>query len=279
MNQIIENIVIPMRDGTNLELSKKKAHDIYRSYLETKYPTIIKDGIILQLDDSPEIYLERILKLFPNQDQQAYIRGLYTVTPAALFVPDALQNYAEGLDVDPKIKAIYPLELNQHIFGKGLDIQSLLYLHMNPTVSSKIVIFSNLAAFSIFKFGERKVISARQLVEQFVMDESTIEGVSFPQELSISINKLKLKIFEKLLPPNLIEQIVHDEVEKLITYDSLLLSTKSTSDTFLNISRYVGDDFDAMQFHTDILGPAQLALDNLDIHPDAGKGLMDVFDR
>src|SRR3990167_4937706 len=67
----------------------------------------------------------------------------------AAYGPYALQGFAEGENLDPRILAVFPAELNTHIIDKGLKDQSLWYLNLKPAVAADVIRSCNLGAHAV----------------------------------------------------------------------------------------------------------------------------------
>jgi hypothetical protein len=274
-----EHIEVAPQDGAGLNLPLEEASHSLEAYLDKKYSPLLREASQVRPDETPDAYLTRVLVLYPDVDQQAYLRGLYAITPAGIYAPYALQGFAKKQPVDPKILEIYPAELNQHIFGKGLGDKSLWRLRMKPTVSAEIIRASNMAAYSLRRHGDRTVKETRQMIEEVVLGKRKLENASLPSELKVGISVLIIKSAEKIGGSEVVAQLVRAEVERLVTISSLQFYTHSTAEVFQDISHFIGKDFDALRLLTDVLVPTHLALDNINIHPDVGQGFVNVFDR
>lgn len=270
---------VPLGNGVELQLPKDQVDNTYALYMEQRYSFELRQASLLRDGETPDGYVARMLELYPEKSQQAYIGALHAVMPLAISGPYALQELAEGQEVDPKIANVYPPELNGHIIGKGLEDKTLWRLKANPTQVAEAIGACNLGEYAVRNFGDRQVKEVRQQIEAVVLGKAKIEGASIPTELKVGVNQLALTMAEKIVGVELVEQIVRGEVEKLVTTRSLQLSTDSTADAFGEVSKYLGEYFDPLSLLATSLFSVQLSLDNLKIHPDVGKGIIDAHER
>lgn len=272
-------IIIPPGIGTEPELPADQIHELHEQYLSRKYNQGLREGSKYRPGETPEEFFQRVLELYPDREQQNYILALKTAARPAAYGPYALQGFAEGQELDPKILQVYPSALNGHIIGKGLGDESLWKLVMDREAANEVIRTCNVGAATVKAFGNRKVKESRQLVERLVLGKTRLENASLSQTLMIGIEQLKVRAASKFFGSILMEQMIRAEIERLITANSLELSTDRTSRTLKEIAEYVGQPFEPIQLLADTMFPAIMALDNMNIHPDVGHGAIECFDK
>ena len=270
---------LPIGNGKELQMSATEIHKSYAAYLAAKYDEPTAKASVYIPGETPENYFARLQELYPDKDRQAYIQALIAIAPPAAYGPYALQGFAEGENLDPRILAVFPAELNTHIKDKGLKDQSLWYLNLKPAVAADVIRSCNLGAHAVRLFGDRRIKKTRELVEQVIFGKTNLENARLAASLRIGVEKLKIQAASLLLGEEMTTQLVRTEIERLITLDTLELYTRSTSDTLKEIAGYVGEPFRPTRLWADAYFPAIMALDNMDIYPDAGYGIIQAFDR
>lgn len=272
-------IRVSLGEEAELQIPRQDTHGLVRSYYDAKYPPQLREASRLLPEDTPETYLNRLLELYPDKAQQTYIRALYAVIPPGLYAPEAVVAYANNNQLDPKVSAVYPPELNRHLIGQGIGDKSLWHLGMDPAAKVEVIRANNLAEYALRSFGNRKVAEVKAGIISKIKDKADLEGLTLPMALKITLNRLKIDLYKNIMGEDALAQLVSDQVDAIVSIDSLQLSTGRAADAFGHIARSTSGEVKAIEIYGDVTYLAIQALDDLDIHPDVGQGLLDVFDR
>lgn len=254
----------------------------YEMALLRKYGERLTEGSKYNPGETPEEFRARVLELYPDKDQQNYIRALIEIGRLAAYAPYAIIGFAQKIpNLDPRILKVYPPELNRHIIGKGLEDESLWQLAMDRKTADEAIRRCRSAAITIRLFGIREVISARKLAQKVILGQA---GLNEIKDLPKSLKKwvLQQRFQHQLEHPNpkAAAQQTASLVLDLITTGSLGLHTGITAQTFENIAVYLGRPLvDPINLLSDVFYRSKLALDDMNIHPSVGDGAFECFDK
>ena len=134
-----EGIKASLLDRVGVELPPDMDENYDTRMLE-KYGADLIANSARQPGEFPDAYVARLLQLYPEPYQQAYILALNAVSPAAEYGIIAVQEYGDGNTViDPRIAGMYPPELNQNAVGIDSNGKNTYVLRMNPSKTNQII--------------------------------------------------------------------------------------------------------------------------------------------
>ncbi|OGK44390.1 hypothetical protein A2957_00825 [Candidatus Roizmanbacteria bacterium RIFCSPLOWO2_01_FULL_38_11] len=271
-----EGIKASLLDRVGVELPPDMDEN-YDTLMLGKYGAELIANSARQPGESPDAYVARLLQLYPEPHQHAYILAFNAVYPAAEYGAIAVQAYRHGSTVtDPRIVGMYPSELNRDAVGIDSDGKNTYALRMSPAESAEIIRACNLAAAAIDGFGDRRLKKARLLLESIASGNTPPEGLQTPAEIKVSLGVSALRQLRKLFGEQITELGV-DRALNQITLRSLGLSTDSTANVFREISRSISGPFDPLDLLAKVLFSLRLSLDDLNIYPEVGPSIFDAY--
>lgn len=187
----------------------------------------------------------------------------------------ALDTYANGKTV-PHV--ILPSERNTHIQGQGIDDNThLWYLTLGPDLPAAAISACNRAAYLIRNYGNTQVNEARKQLTEVLTGKVKDEDVPFALRVKLAMFKMQIKAVQKAMGQELTEQIIKEQIDTIINYDSMGLFTNSAADSLKEISEHFSSPIKPIELFA-MTVTATLALDNLNIHPSVSDGLRQAFD-
>lgn len=229
-----------------------------------------------QTGDTPDQYLARILELYPQDDQKAYILGLDAVAPIGVFGLEALSSYIQNQNLDQQVEAIFPRDLNSSVVGADIKQGKGWYLRVDPEVANPAIAFANLAEIALRRFGDQRVQEAHKLAEEILSGKALLNSLKLTTKLKVGIARLKMSAAKNMAGREVVSELFRQEIEKSINLRTLGLSVDLSANRFRNISRSLSDLFDPFEMFAEVVS-VQLSLDDLMIHPSVGEGIFEIY--
>lgn len=251
----------------------------YERYREAKYGGELMNESSLKPEDTAETYQERLLRLYPYPEQQAYIKAMFTISQAGVFGMYAMQSYAFNEQRVPEVEELYPEALNQDLQGKGGQIgYTDIPVHMSRSKANDVIIATNNASFQIKQAEKRIVEGHKSTIKKVINGEQPLESAPFDSQLKIRIAQLQLQISSRLVGQQALDQVLTRELNGLITPQYLELFTPEVAGKLSEIARYITEPFNPIHLFVDTIG-CSLALDNLNIYVTESTVFDKVYSR
>lgn len=228
--------------------------------------------------ESPESYLQRLLELYPGENQQTYLKMLFVTTPAGVYGLRALMAYAYEPDkpVDPKVAEYYPPELNMNAKGIAGD-QSRWYLKMSNLKAAEVITACNSGVYKLKKWSHEEVKRQRETLINIVTGKENVpDWVSLRKKVKIGFRQIKLQLSKQIIGQQMFNEVVRKAAEESIPFGSLDID--ESAQTFIDIADQANGEISPIDFYVLSTFHPQLGLDDLDIHPDVGSNIFRAFD-
>jgi hypothetical protein len=250
---------------------KSKLLEKWNFYLLKKYPPeLIKESKFRE-GETPQEFYERLLEIYPKEEQKAYISALMTLAKPAAYGIHALIGLCSGEKLDTKILKIYPPDLNRDILGKMLPPEKMVThpLKIDYEMANEIIRTCNLTASLIDKFGNQKVKEAREIILDIILRKNKFNKTNPP---------LILKIAGFLIGRETIEENVKKIIEEEINSHSLGILTEATSEILKKIAKETAEGIKPIHFLFEMT-KSTLYLDDMNIYPEVGKEMILAYNE
>lgn len=276
---VVPDKVNPSAAGEKDEFGiTQEQYDRLDQYYERKYGTKREESLWRE-GETPDSYLERLLKLYPGENQQTYLKTLFTTVPAGAYAMRALQAYAYEPDkpVDPRVAEYYPPELNTQAKGIAGD-RSRWHLKMSNSKAAEVIAACNSGVYKLKKWSHEEVKRQRETLLNLVTGKEKLpDGFPLRKRVKIGYNQIKLQLGKQIIGQQLFDEVVRKAVEESIPFGSLDID--DSMQTFIDISEQANGAIDPIDFYIQGTFHPTLGLDDLDIYPEVGGSILHAFDK
>ncbi|PIR62262.1 MAG: hypothetical protein COU65_04295 [Candidatus Pacebacteria bacterium CG10_big_fil_rev_8_21_14_0_10_42_12] len=221
-------------------------------------------------------YLSRLLDVYDEPAQQAYINVLAAVAKMSTYSYDAIFGYSTQVDIEPEAREAFPLYLNN---GKDSDPNATndddLRVSMDSTVSSKLIYDLNSAAIQIQVYGKQKALrDIRDEYGHLIRKRPKLRlSVSWIIEV---LEYRRLERLIKLAGEDVANQLIADVISESVTSSKMDKKISIVASKMKEIAKYITSPFSPYTLQEDS-SHLTLALEDLDIFPRVGDYLIDAY--